>query len=66
MELKKRAYRVIVYKENPLDGDVVSDFATTDEGRIVDLLKTIFAINRYLDLPLALSVEVCERKEDNR
>jgi len=66
MELKHRKYRVIVYKENVVDGDVVSDYATTDEGSILDLLKTMFAINHYLDLPLALVVEVCERREDAR
>ena len=66
MELKRRAYRVVVYKENAIDGDVVSDYATTDEGSIVDLLKTIFAINHYLDLPLALVVEVIEKEEDTK
>jgi len=66
MELKHRRYRVVVYKENVVDGDVVSDYATTDEGSILDLLKTMFAINRYLDLPLAIVVEVCDEREETR
>ena len=55
-----RRYRVTVYKSNVVDGDTVSDYTTTNEGEILDLLRIMFAINHYLEKPLALVVEVSE------